>query len=874
MATMAQGPRLARALLARLDVYRRNHSILEDFDETFSELLQTRSELRAKCWYWRSTLATLTAYFRFILAWRFTMFRNHLIIAYRNFVRHKLFSFINVFGLGVGLCVCMLISLWVLNECRYDRFHKNAGRIFRVERELFRDNVFSRWPITGGIYKQALIDDIPEVENAVRFWRRTFVIKDHQNLRRQQALYAADNSVFKVFDFDLEEGDEETALTEPMTVVLTAESAGRYFGTRDAVGRSLPFEWTSGQTVDFKVTGILKKVPRNSHIQFEMLISIASYPREQFTNWRGNYLYTYVLLRPTASNQEVEEKFKTFVERHLEPAYGDLLGRGRGIHEVLKMYLFPVTRIHLRPSVNWEAEPGGSIASVTAFSLAAGLVLVIACLNFINLSTARASKRAKEVGIRKTIGAARHQLRRQFIHESLLLTFVSLSLAFLLGEFAVRAVNRIFSGNLSLAPLFEPLNLAVVVAAAVVLGILAGLYPAFYLARFRPAGVLRGEVHSNRAKSRFRRNMVVVQFGVSIVIMIGMFTIARQLRYIQTRSLGFEKTNLVLLQVRSASAAGRYESFRNELLRDPRVVSVASANDAPGDPLYANGGVLRQDSNEVINMIYYMTGYDYVETYGMEMAAGRAFSRDFRTEKTITVMLNESAAKRVGWTPEEAVGKRLTLGTKEEVLVVGVVKNFNFKSLRTEIEPTLIVLNPSVVRQVAIRIKPGDEEEALRIVREKWERAFPEDQFEYGFLDDRMERLYESERTMRNISAVFSSLSVLISCLGLLGLVSFTAEEKTKEIGIRKTLGASTGNILVLLSGEFMKWIILANVLAWPLAWFLMNRWLQNFAFKTDISWKIFILAGFLTMSFGIITFISHAVKAASANPSDNIRYE
>jgi putative ABC transport system permease protein len=346
------------------------------------------------------------------------------------------------------------------------------------------------------------------------------------------------------------------------------------------------------------------------------------------------------------------------------------------------------------------------------------------------------------------------------------------------------------------------------------------------------------------------------------------------LHYIQTRSLGFDKTNLVLLEVRSSSAARRYESFKDELLRDPRIIAVSSAADAPGDPLYSNGAVLRQGSNEVINMIYYTTGYDYVETNGMEMAAGRTFSRDFSTDKTVTVMLNESAAKRVGWTPAEAVGKRLTLGTKEEALVVGVVKNFNYKSLRSEVEPTIILLNPGVVTQVSIRIKPGDEEGTLRTLREKWERAFPEDQFEYGFLDARIERMYEGERTIRNISAVFSSLSVLISCLGLLGLVSFTAEEKTKEIGIRKTLGASTGNILVRLSGEFIKWIILANVLAWPLAWFLMNKWLENFAFRTDISWEVFVLAGFLAVSFGVITFIYHAVRAASANPADNMRYE
>jgi putative ABC transport system permease protein len=365
--------------------------------------------------------------------------------------------------------------------------------------------------------------------------------------------------------------------------------------------------------------------------------------------------------------------------------------------------------------------------------------------------------------------------------------------------------------------------------------------------------------------------MVVIQFGVTIVIMIGMFTVSRQLHYIQTRSLGFDKANLVLLQVRSSSGAERYESFRNELLRDPRVVAVSSAADAPGDPTYSNGAVLRQGSNEVMNMNYYTTGYDDVETYGMEMAAGRAFSRDFHVDKTATVMLNESGAKRVGWTPEEAVGKRLVLGTKTEALVVGVVKNFNYKSLRSEVEPTIILLNPGVVRQVAIRIKPGDEEGTLRYLRETWERAFPEDQFEYGYVDARIDRMYEGERTMRNISAVFSSLSVLISCLGLLGLVSFTAEEKTKEIGIRKTLGASTGNILVRLSGEFVKWIVLANIL--PGRWPGSHEQMAGEFRLQDGDRLAVLFAAFWPYRWGHHVHF-HAVRAASANPVDNMRYE
>ncbi len=801
------------------------------------------------------------------------MLRNYLVIAYRNFVRHKLFSFINVFGLAVGLGVCMMIAVWVLKETSYDRFHSNAGRIFRVERELFRDNLYSRWPITGGVYKQALIDDIPEVENAVRFLRGSYVIKDHENFKHQQALYAVDNSVFEIFDFALEEGDPKTALTEPMSAVLTSENAVKYFGTGSAVGRSLPIQW-AGEMADFKVTGILKKVPENSHIRFDMLISIASFPKVQFTNWRANNLYTYVQLKKGASAKDVEKKLKTFVERRLEPVYGDLMGQGRGIHEVLKMQLFPLTDIHLRPSVNWEAEPGGSVLSVYAFSLVAVLILIIACLNFINLSTARARKRAKEVGLRKTIGAGTRQIRRQFIHESLALTLIALGLAFILNELFVRAYNRIFSGNLSLSPLYDPRNLVLILAAALAVGILAGLYPAFYLSKFEPAGVLKGGPFQGKTKSRFRRNMVVVQFSVSIVIIIGMFTVSKQMNYIRNRSLGFDKSGLVLIQVRGNQVRQGYESFRNELLRDPRIVAVTSASDAPGDPVYGNGSVMLPGSHEAINMNYYTTGYDYVEAFRMEMAAGRAFSRAFATDAAGTVILNESGARRVGWTPAEAVGKKLILGDGRNPAVIGVVKNFNYKSLRSEIEPAVIVLNPGAVSQISVRIKPGDEEGAVRFIRENWGRAFPEDQFEYQFLEARLEGMYEGDKSVRNFFAVFSLLSVLISCLGLLGLVSFTAEEKTREIGIRKALGASTGSVLLLLSKEFIKWILLANILAWPLAWFIMNKWLKNFAYKAEIGWPIFLWTAFLTMSFCIMTFIFQTMKAASANPSDSLRYE
>jgi putative ABC transport system permease protein len=802
------------------------------------------------------------------------MFKNHLKIAYRNFIRHKLYSFINVFGLATGLSICMIISLWVLRELSYDRFHENAHRIYRIERELFRDNLYSRWPITGGYYKRALIDDYPEIVNAVRFWKRELAIKDYKNVVHRQEMFAVDNSLFEIFDFGLEEGDEKTSLAEPKTVVLTRENALKYFGEGDAVGKSLTFEW-EGEQVDFKVTGILEEVPENSHIHFDMLISMANYKEDVYDSWRGNYLYTYVLVAENTLKHDLEEKLKTFVTQRLEPHYGDLLLQDRSIHEVLKMHLFPIRNIHLHPSANWEVEPGGNILSVYIFSCIAVLILIIACMNFVNLSTARASKRAKEVSLRKTVGAEKHQLRVQFIQESVLMAFVSLVLALVMSSLFIRAYNGIFTENLSLSLLLQLKNLIILVGATFAVGVLAGLYPAFYLTRFEPVEVMKGGPLSGSGKSVFRRNMVIIQFSISIILIVGVFTVYKQMRYIQTRSLGFDKENVVIIPVRSQQIAQNYGSFRNELMQNPQIISTSASSEVPADSHYSNSYVNRLESEEAINLILFTSDYDYVETYRMKILAGRAFSRDFSTDTEGTIILNASAAHRIGWTPEEAVGKKLEGAYPESATqVVGVVENFNFKSLRREVEPMALLLYPDYIRDISIRIKPGEVGRTLNFIQQKWESLFPEEQFEYSFLDSRINQLYESEKKMQNLFVIFSALSILVACLGLLGLVSFTAELRTKEIGIRKVLGASTGGVIVLLSKEFIKWILLANIVAWPLAWFMANKWLQNFAYRTNIGWIVFVLAAFMTMLIAIFTFIFQTVRTACAKPVNSLRYE
>jgi putative ABC transport system permease protein len=867
---------IARKLLRFMSNHYERHSIIEDFEETFLEILKTEGSFQAKRWYWSNVLKSVVGLLKLMVSWRFTMLRNHLKIAYRNFIRHKLYSFINVFGLAIGLSVCMIISLWVLREMSYDRFHQNAERIYRVERELFRDNLYRRWPITGGLYKQALIDDFPEIKNAVRFWRREFAIKDYNNDHHRQEMFAVDNSIFDIFDFCLEDGDEQNALSDPMTVVLTRENAVKYFGTGDAVGKSLTFEWNE-VPVDFKVTGILDEVPENSHIHFDMLISIASFSEEEFSDWRSNYLYTYVLVSENTTISQLEGKLKTFISQRLQSHYGDLLilNKEMGIHDVLKMHLVPITDIHLHPSINWEVEAGGSITSVYIFSSIAVLILIIACMNFVNLSTARASKRAKEVSLRKTVGAEKRQLRVQFIQESVLLAFVSLVFACVMSSLFIKGYNGIFAENLSLSMLFQLKNLVILVGATFFVGVLAGLYPALYLTRFEPVEVIKGSQISGSGKSVFRRNMVVVQFGISIILIIGMFTVFEQKKYIQTRSLGFDKENVVILPVRSQQISRNYQSFRNDLKSNPQIVSVSASAEVPADTHYSNTNFHRLDSDEPVILYLFFCDYDYVDTYGMEVIAGRTFSREFSTDTEGTILLNESGVHRFGWKPEEAVGKKLKGPYSEEaVKVVGVVKNFNYKSLRREVEPMALLLYPDYIRKISVRIMPGDIGKTMNFIQKAWETEFPGEQFEFSFLDSRINQLYENEKKMQNLFIIFAALSILVACLGLLGLVSFTAELKTKEIGIRKVLGASTGHVIVLLSKEFIKWILLANLVAWPLAWFMMNKWLQNFAYRTNIGWIVFVTAGFLTMGIAIFTFIFQTVKTASAKPVDSLRYE
>jgi putative ABC transport system permease protein len=732
-------------------------------------------------------------------------------------------------------------------------------------------------PITSGPYGPALLSDYPEIQNYVRMDVEEISFKDDRNVFHKQRLIFADNSIFEIFDFRLERGDPKTALTQPNTMVLTRENALKYFGTEDVIGKSLNADW-SGTSVDFQINGILEEVPANSHVQFDVLASLSSYPAEQMGAWFGNFLYTFVMLKQGTSSGELEPKFASFMTKYMAADFTKVVGPETDINDVFQLKLYPLLDIHLHPAQEFEIGPQGSMTSVYIFTAIALLILIIACINFMNLSTARANKRAKEVGIRKTIGAFKHQLRRQFLGESVLLAFMALILAILLIRFCTPFFNSISGKSLAVGMLFHANNMIILVGIALAAGLLAGLYPALYLTRFDPATVLKGGAQSGTGKSVFRRSMAVLQFVISITLIIGTLIVFKQMDYIQKKSLGFDKENVIIVSADSNQVNQNIEAFRNTLVEDLRIKSLAISSNIPGSAMFSDTAFKRADSDDIFSIIFMETGYDFVDTYGFKIIHGRPFSKEFSTDIEGAIIINQAAAREIGYAPEEAVGKKLLrfveIDKFEEQTIIGVLDDFHFKSLHKIIEPCLLVLDPDNINVISIRMMPGDVRGTIGFIHQKWGEIFPGEQFEYTFLDNRIDQLYKSEGQMRNLFLIFSILSIFVACLGLFGLAAFTAEERTKEIGVRKVMGASVANIMLLMCKEFAKWVIVANVIAWPIAYFIMSKWLQNFAYQTGIGLWPFVLSAVLAFLIALFTVGYQSLKAALTDPVECLRYE
>ena len=870
-------PRVAAWVFRKIVRFHDYDFALGDLTEVYSAKVEEGGAFHAARWLWREIGMSLPRFFRTTLIWRFVMFRNYFKIAFRNFSKQKLFSFINIFGLALGMAACLVIFLWVRDELSFDRFHQKAERIYRVERFIRFQDFHDYVGLTSGLYGPTIEADYPEVEKQVRIDENRLLMKDYQNLSRTETVWFADPSLFDVFDFRLEEGDPGTALESPRTLVLTREMAQQLLGTDDAVGKSLPVQW-NGEYVDFQVTGILEEVPRNSHIRFSMLASMATFSPERMNLWLSNFLHTYILVGENVPKAQLEAKFPAFVRKYMTEDLLKFLPEDTDVNDVYAIRLRPLLDIHLNPVERFEIAPQGSKASVYLFSSIAALILVIACINFMNLSTARAAKRAREVGIRKTVGADRRQLWGQFLGESIIAACLALVLALLLVMVCLPLFNNISGKAMSVAMIFSSWNWMSLLVITVVTGVLAGLYPAFCLTAFKPVNVLKGAIVRGSGRSGFRRITAVIQFVISIALIIGTLTVYKQMVFVQNKALGFDKENVLLIRAANTRVRESYDVYRNALLEDPRISLVSGTSNFPGDDSYSDTMWKRGDREEKVNIHYMSADYDFVETMGMTMMSGRDLSREFTTDIETAVMINESAAQKLGYESEEAVGKSLyiaqTIDDYQELHIIGVIEDYHFKSLHYEIEPLAIFYIPQFMRHIAVRILPGDVRGAVDFIRRTWEETFPGETFQYEFLDDHLQLHYESERRMGNLFLIFSCMSIFVACLGLLGLAAFMAEEKTKEIGIRKAIGASSGSILVLLSKEFTKWILIANVAAWPLAWFVMRKWLQNFAYKTELGIAMFVISGIAALLVALLTVSYQSMRAALANPVDSLKYE
>ena len=785
------------------------------------------------------------------------MFKNYLKIALRNIKRHKGYSFINITGLAIGMACCILMLLWVQDELSYDRFHQNASDIYRVIQDINFADHSTTWAITQGPLGPSLKKDFPEIINATRItWRRFRLTYDDDSFDEEVGM--ADGSIFEMFTFPLIKGDPATALSDPHSIVLTEEMAEKYFGNENPVGKIIKAD----NQYDFKVTGIMKDVPRNSYLQFDVLIPFIFGRELNYTvdQWNNSQFTTYVQLQKGVPSEEVVQKISDYL--YAKPT----------LEKDARLNLQPLTRIHLYSNYEFDFAHG-DIKYVTIFSVVAFFVLLIACINFMNLTTARSGNRSKEVGMRKVAGAYRSEIVKQFFGESILFAFIALLFAFILVELLLPVFNNLAAKELSMDIPGNLLILLGLICIALLTGIISGSYPALFLSAFQPVRVLKGSLQSGSKGSAFRKILVVFQFSLTILLIICTAVVFNQLNFMRNKKLGYDKEYMIYMRMRGDMRA-KYESVKNELLQNPNILGVTAGSNVPTYGYYFSNSLWRwegQDHDEETLMRGVFVDYDYFKTLGMEIVEGRSYSKEFSTDATEAIMVNEEAVKAMGM--ESPIGKRLTIGD-DNFKIIGVVKNYHFRSLRQEIEPLILLYYTKFSRILFARLKSENIPKTIGYMENIWKKFALGYPFNYRFLNEALDRLYRSEQRIGTIFRYFSFLAIFISCLGLFGLASFMAEQRTKEIGIRKVLGATVSNIVLLLSKEFSKWVLVANILAWPVAYYAMHKWLQSYAYRMIITIWPFFFAAFLALVIALMTVSYQAFKAAIANPADALKYE
>ncbi len=815
------------------------------------------------------------------------MIKNYIKLAFRNLMKHKTFSFINIFGLSIGLTCCMLISLYIFHEYSYDKFHKNGDRIYQLN-SVFIENGENRPSATvpaamAGVLRQ----DFPEIEESTRLlglWEDDKTLMKYENNGISRVFYEtdgyiADNSFFDIFSYDFIEGNPETSLDEPNQIVVTEEIATKLFGGESAIGKQIRVSSSTNGDFDYTISGVFRPNSQPSHLNARFIMSIKGGNLENFFNDNPNLLnnnmfFTYFLLKDGTKAETLESKFPAFVEKNMGE---ELKARGSG----RDLYLTKLENIHLHSEIAENVTPPGSRKYIYILASIAILTLIIACINFMNLSTSRSSKRSVEVGVRKVLGAEKKSLIWQFLGESLIMAVIAFVFAVVVVQLFLPVFEQISGREITLNWIQHVQLYFIFFLLAIFTGFLAGSYPAFFLSSFKPVRVLKGKFSNSFAATSLRKGLVIVQFVISIVLIIASVVISNQMNFLRSTDLGFQKEQQLVIPLRSAQAKQNYANLKNALANTSEISSVGGSAYYPGirNPqdwlMYKEGQSMKDAKTVFINQV----DESFLQTLKIQPIAGRAFSKEFPADNGENMVINETAVRELGFSsPEEAVGNWIGFdweGQQYRFGVVGVVKDFHFKDLHMDIESYGFLLNiDSSPNYLIANLGVGNMSGDLNNIENTWKSFIPDEPFEYSFLDQDFQKNYEAEDKLSQMISYFTLIAILISCLGLFGLATFSAEQRIKEIGLRKVLGASSTNLVALLSRDFLKLVAISIVVASPVAWYIMDQWLQTFAYRIDITWKVFAFTAILAIIIALVTVSFQAMKAALVNPVKNLRTE
>ena len=808
------------------------------------------------------------------------MLKNYFFIALRNILKHRIYSLINIVGLAVGITCTILILLYVTDELSYDRFHTKSDRIYRVIEYIDPAERSSSLPFPTS---QALLTDFPNyVEKSIRLFnfQASTLAMEYRPENGQPVqfnepnIFLVDSTFFEVFDFKLAQGNPKEVLNKPLSILVTQETAAKYFGNENPIGKVLRFE---GQT-DMTVTGVLEDSPTNSHFEFDFLISFSSLNQLGIgpginNNWYWNPCWTYMVLKEGVKPEELESKFKDFVQKYFHPA----------IKDQTRLELQPLNDIHLYSHLDYEIRTNSDVTLVYIFAIIAVFILVIAGINFINLATARSMKRAREVGVRKVMGALPNQLIGQFLAESVLFSLFAIILAIPFVYTFLPGLNSLSHKEIAFTFITSGFFWGALLVIVILVGLVGGIYPAMFLSSFQPVKVLSGKIGKIGSGALLRKLLVVAQFAISGILIIGTIITYNQLQHLRKVNLGFDKEQVIVLPIKRTQIIPQFTQFKERILKSANVSFVSASNMLLGTETQTAGYSFAGQTNDIMLSTYYVET-DFGKTSGLTFLAGRDFSTDYATDTAVGgggAIVNESFLKLTEWkTPDEAINKSIFGTLTGEMKIIGVVKDFHYTSLKLPVAPSLFVVQPNprgrlfARSYIYVRVAPGNYESDIAEIEKVFNTFVPSRPFDYFFLDERINLLYSAEDSLGKVASVFSVMAIFVACLGLFGLSSFTAEQRTKEIGIRKVVGASVGTIVMLLSKQFLILVAVANLIAWPAAYYVMNLWLSNFQSQTEIDLIPFVAAAIFTIVIAFATMSFQAIKAAQANPIKSLKYE